>query len=340
MHTGHDSSQYQQLSGHHPILDLKEFLTSQGQNQLKKIQYHDDVKIIGCKDCCSSVWCSNCYKQKGGSKRFSNRLALMDYRFVRQLILTVDPKKFPDGQTAFEYIRDKKAIAQYMRDLQRTSGVKIIDWAWCLEWHKNGFPHWHLFVQVEKSGRAGMIGNEVLLRHWKYGLVREQYIHNEQHWKRFTEYFAKNGYFNPKNSGDDRKKHQLELPEWAKKVSYRIRKTGSKPWKKEVNDEPEQFIEDAPEQFIEDAPEQFPREQTFRTYKEILKSCGQATYCQIWRTNDISYWKKIKIPYRDFKRIPGEYIEHVGYEVQMARDEFLYFLMDNDSNWNSRELIR
>lgn len=300
------------------ILDKKEFV--------RLHETHNEVQIIGCKGSCNSVWCSECYKRKGGSKRFAKRLAELDYRATRQVVLTVDSKKFGGcGRSAFEIIKSEKAIPQFIHNLKRTSNVKIVDWVWVLEWHEDGAPHWHLFIETEK-GKKGKIGNEILLKHWHYGLVFESYIRSENHWKRFTDYFSNNGYFNPKQSTESKnKKHQLELPEWAKKITYRIRKTGSMAKKKagqEIEEENllEEKIGDETEN-IDDSGQIEPS-----TYKEILKSCGATTICEIRRGNSHRIWKKFNIPYKDYKEYPGEYVPHAGYVVQMNLDDFFIFM--------------
>jgi hypothetical protein len=207
-------------------------------------------------------------------------------------------------------------VNQFIHNLKRTGKIVIVDWVWILEWHVEGDPHWHLFIQTEK-GRKGQIGNEKLLKHWKHGLVFESYIKSRKHWGRFTSYFGNNGYFNPNDSCQTKdKSHQLELPEWAKNVTYRIRKTGSMVKRsKEKNEanrdekkiENENFVEDKSKK-DEDAPP--------KTYHEILESCGQSTMCQIRRGDSYLVWMKIPIPYLHFKEYPGHYIENPGYFMQ------------------------
>ena len=174
-----------------PILDKEEFLRLQDT--------YDEVQIIGCKGSCNSVWCPECYKRKGGSKRFANRLSELDYKATRQVVLTVDLKKFDgSGQKAFEVLKSFKAIPQFIHNLKRTSKINVVDWVWVLEWHTDGAPHWHLFIQT-LQGKKGKIGNATLLRHWPYGLVFESFIKSKKHWLKFTDYFSANGYFNPSN---------------------------------------------------------------------------------------------------------------------------------------------
>lgn len=307
------------------ILEKKEFRTLQrGANE---------VQMIGCKCCCSSVWCKSCYVRKGGAKRFAKRLAVMNFKAVRQVVLTVDLKKFSgDGQQAYEYLKEKKAVVQFIHDLRRTGKVPVNDWAWVLEWHTDGAPHWHLFIMTV-PGREGQIGNERLLRHWDYGLVFESYIKSEKHWKRFTDYFAGNGYFNPKQGSEAKdKSHQLELPEWAKQVTYKIRKTGSMVRKKDESESQGNKSSSDANGSLSRSSEASKTDKAPRTYTEVLESCGQATLCRLYKGCDGKVWRKINIPYRQFKEFPGEYIKGVGYYIRMAFDDFLLFraLYDND----------
>lgn len=289
-----------------PILDSNRFITLQ----------HDEVQLTGCKVSCSSVWCRTCYTRKGGSRRFSERLAMMDWRRVRQVVCTVDRKKFDDdGQYCFEIMKEEQAIPQFIHNLRRTEGIVITDWVWCLEWHTDGFPHWHLFIETAVPGKGGMIGNKALLNQWRYGLIKESYIRDEDHWKRFTAYFGAKGYFDPKKAKEvDRKRHQLELPEWAKQVTYRIRKTGSmvradrvvKPCEGETG-------------FQEEKPS---RPHIRRPYYEILADCGCATYCEVFRGEGVGFWRRFEVPYREFKEFAGEFIPSQGYRVQMSLKQF------------------
>ena len=314
-----------------PILEEKEFTTLQTEK--------DHVQIIGCKVSCSSVWCKECFVRKGGSKRIANRLAELDYQSTRHVVLTADKKKFSGAsQCAYETLRDREALSQFIHNLKRTAKIKIVDWVWILEWHTDGAPHWHMFIQTEK-GKKGQIGNEALLKHWKHGLVFESYIKSKKHWSRFTSYFGANGYFDPHSGCESKdKSHQLELPEWAKKVTYKIRKTSSMNKKDRVkNISKEIEKKEIGDDFIEDQKENTSKNDP-KTYQEILDSCGQSTLCQIRRGDSYLIWKKIPIAYQYFKEYPGYYKEHTGYILQMDLNAFFLFLGLND--YQTRELER
>lgn len=79
-------------------------------------------------------------------------------------------KFFKDNpEQAHKCISKKKRIAALIRNLERTQGINVLDWCWLLEWHKNGFPHWHLFLLVDKQGRSGQIGFRKVLPYWEFG---------------------------------------------------------------------------------------------------------------------------------------------------------------------------
>ena len=302
------------------ILEKKEFRTL----HFKK----EHVQIIGCKVSCSSVWCPECFKRKGASRRIADRLAKLKWQATRQVVLTVDLKKFSNsGQIAFETLKEAEALNQFIHNLKRTAGINIKDWVWILEWHTDGAPHWHLFIETE-TGKKGQIGNANLLKYWKHGLVFESFIKSEKHWRRFTSYFGSNGYFDPKSKSETKnKQHQIELPAWAKQVSYKIRKTGSMIHKKDSSRE-----EDLEKEYHEEDTANDKIKKTPKTYEQILSSCGQATLCQIRRGEGNLIWKKIPIPYSELKQFPGEYIDHTGYFMQMTLEEFNLFIALFDSD--------
>jgi len=314
------------------ILVSNKFITLQGQEfdvsefPVQAIDGISDVMLYGCKGSCSSVWCPDCFTKKGGSKRIADKLSKFDFRKTRQVVLTCDPKKFPEGpQYAFELLKEKGSVHQFMHNLKRTYKIKFSNWLWVLEWHENGFPHFHLFIEVADHGKAGMIGNEKLLKCWKHGIIHESYIRSKSHWNHFTTYFGKAGYFDPKNNSGDKKQHQLELPEWAQEVKYCIRKSNSMILKTEEAELIEEEGEKGEEAYQD--PEKYkPLKKAKKTYRKILKACGRSTYVDIWFGENYSFWRKIEIPYKDFVALPGEYIRTLGYEVEMKFNEFMLFL--------------
>lgn len=185
----------------------------------EKLKSESLFPVSGHKRFCQSAWCPICFRRRF-HERVVSIFAPYNWRSTRHVILTVDPSLFSSPVEAFNEIREKRLVAQFIRRLRR--GVKekqgskwvqkiqpleILRWAWFLEWHKNGFPHYHVFIQVPQEGSAGMIGGDRLRDSWKLGkIVKELYFENENHFREMTGYYSNKGYF------EKGKKYQGELP--------------------------------------------------------------------------------------------------------------------------------
>jgi ribosome-binding factor A len=142
----------------------------------------------------------------------------MNWQKTRQIILTINPKLFRDGQESYEVVKQKKAISQFILEVKRGLGVKVEEYVSIIEWYTNGHPHWHILIQQDKKGRFGKIGKKKLEKYWKYGHVWETYFRTYKHWQNFTGYFDKVGYF------CKTKNHQSKLPAWALQYKKKIRR--------------------------------------------------------------------------------------------------------------------
>jgi len=276
------------------------------------------------KHSCRSVWCPVCFKnmKKRGAAAITERLLTMDWRRVRVVMLSVDRSKFASAEDAFLYIREKKSIAQLVHNLNRTMGKGILDWVWFLEWHKDGFPHWHMVVEVEKEGPQGMISGDALRKYWGHGQVHEGYIKDQKHWNRECGYFEKHGYF-------EKEDHQGVLPSWAMDADYRIRRTGSKrlpeekrpkdldysPEKKEISQRQRERQKKMEKVLgIENGP-------AFNTYRVILNKCGSKTQYAVESDGSWGFGGTVNVPYRkliDAYRNFGEYREGVGFILEFS----------------------
>jgi hypothetical protein len=315
-----------------PILDKKESITS--HNTVLKKTGKGQLAVIAHKCGCNLVWCPKCFKQRG-AKTITQKLQRMNYKSTRQVVLTVNPELFNDGNSAHKKITSKRLIASLIRDLERTQNVKVKDWQWVLEWHRNGFPHWHLFIDVTVEGRRGMIGGDTIRHYWKWGSVKEMPIKSKKHWFKITGYFEKHGYF------DKRKAHQASLPQWALDDNKTIRRTGGSVKRKPKNNDFFSWFEDSTDEEVEQLStsiEQddhltvlllgqfFERESKkfFRkSIRELLELCGSQTVIRIGHGHFLG---KIDIPYKEFRKIPGEYVDGVGYVVMMNRNDFPKFM--------------
>lgn len=138
----------------------------------------------------------------------------MSWERVRHVVLTVGRKTNPVHY--YEAVRFEKAIPRLIRRVAKD----CTDFLWVLEFHRGGWPHWHLLLEREQEG---MIGHGVIANEWRYGHVWESRIMSAKHWDAIVGYHKKKGYL-----AGESKAHQLALPDFLLSRS-RVRKFGAKP---------------------------------------------------------------------------------------------------------------
>jgi len=288
------------------------------------------VTAIAHKCGCGSVWCPLCFIQRQAKLHFAE-LHKFDWKKTRQIVLTIDRKLFKDGREAWEQVNAHKKIAGLIRNFKRAYGIKITKWKWFLEWHHGGFPHWHLFIEVENEGKAGMIGGPRIRHYWGLGRATESFIHDQKHWNFLTGYFQKHGYFKSKD-----KSHQIKLPEWAvNNEKLRIRRSGSNvrarhKQSQRVRDliranklyDQTEIIDFKTGEITKEKKKKRSRKP--RTYKAMFESCGQTTRIKIM-TDQTTMIFITDIPYKKIRgKIPGEYKKGVGYSFNVSEKLFNY----------------
>lgn len=161
---------------------------------------------------CGSCWCKNCAKYSRTHDRIHRRLDRFDWKVTRHIVLTVGRWSNPLHQ--YEVVMHEKLLPRLTRKIQADIG----EWLWVLEFHRGGWPHWHLLIESP----GGMIGKHEIQRLWGRGNCWESYIQNEQHWNAIRGYHKGKGYL-----AGEPKAHQLELPEYLMGRS-RVRKFGGR----------------------------------------------------------------------------------------------------------------
>ena len=303
-----------------PNLDFKTQIRSQDGK----------IKVRAVKHSCKKAWCPRC-GLKSAIRRLAEWVREWDWRYVRQIVLTVDHRLYSSPEEALDTIKGKKHIAALIRNLERTKKIKIIDWVWILEWYKNGYPHWHLFVLVDKAGKAGQIGFKNIVQYWNSGWIKESYIRNEKHWRKITGYFEKHGYF------DKKKAHQSRLPEWARNKKSTLRRVGgkAKPTKEGMAERAEIYLEKLEDQ---ENPDKVRIDEVLKAHEignwfldqsegaeektegEKLDACGATTDLYLDQ-GAFLYLGNIEIPYDEIRKLPGEYIEGSGYVVELDHNQ-------------------
>lgn len=307
-----------------PILDINSPLKSQAEGG----QAEQRLKAIKCK--CKKSWCPSCSK-KTVIEPLVQRFEGWEWDRVRMITLTVDRRHFDGPEQAFDEIQAQKSISNLFRNLSRTEKKDIQDWVRVLEWHRDGFPHWHILVLMGSRGIASQIGGDPLRTYWCHGAVRESYMKSAAHWGRFTGYFGKMGYFEDKKG----KQHQVSLPEWARNRSQRIRRIGAMHRKDQQKEKTIRQKADAPvsvEEKIDRLGDWFDAayHRDIVTEGEKLDRCGTAVdiyYGPDWS----SFWGRAHVRYNDFLRgVVGSFEPGQGYVFYLSSDKVSDFV----SHWH------
>lgn len=268
------------------------------------IDYTEREFVAVIKRCsCGSPWCKTCRKKKF-QKSVKPKLDLMDWRSVRHVTLTVDRNQFANGREAYEQIQNSHKISNFIRNLQvgnkQFPGIPIKNWVWVLEWHRDGFPHWHLIIET-KAGKDGQLGQDRIHYYWNYAkIIHETYFKSEKKWQDFAGYACKVGYLEKK------KEHQAFLPEWALDSDIKIRKSGAK---KLPSNNPN--VEKKPSKVS-------PR----KAYRLIIQKCGESCICAVISRsdcNDPTMVFYLKRPYQEvISRLTGQFIPGYGFCADMS----------------------
>lgn len=253
---------------------------------------------------CMSSWCPVCFRLYV-APQISAKMQSMNWASVRIITLTIDREQFADGEAAYQKVKDSQAISAMCRNFVRFAGKEIKNWLWVLEWHEDGFPHWHLVVEMRQSGRRSMIGQEIIHKYWPWGRIREGYVSDARHWRNISGYLQKKGYL----TGGDDKGHQTELPEWAKNYGHRIKRRGSMRIMKSSGFSMEgKNVIKIGEKFhvINDCE---------RSYKIKLEACGQSTKVKIISSKYRFPEIELSIPYAQILKEVGElqYCKGLGF---------------------------
>lgn len=317
-----------------------------------------DVEVVIRKHSCGHSWCSQgCGVRKPDFREAVAVLASWDWTRTREIIVSCDPKLFPSPQEG--YSACERSISDLIRDLNRKidklgTGLLIVDYVSFTEFHRNGYPHFHIMVLVSLAGRDGMIGKSNIADCWRHGsIVWEQPFRSKHHRDTVCGYMGKTGYF----AAD--KAHQVKLPQWAMDSGQKIRRIRKsrgaeetaqglkemgrgRRYKLQVGEpltdkERENYgaleILDGPKNYVK--PPQLNEDTFTRTNSSILATCGRSI--QLYTSNVLHNpkpgewglerrWLDKLLPYDKAKKLPGfHYVKHRGLVCAMYSDEWHRF---------------
>jgi len=122
-------------------------------------EYGDRFEVA--KRRCKCAFCPDCARIMGYNLRKKLFPILETFSGLLLLTFTVDPALFPDPQTAYLYMRDRRCIARTIRDLFRKHYLSTRRYFYVVEWQKETEQaHFHVLVD------ARFIPWDELLRSW------------------------------------------------------------------------------------------------------------------------------------------------------------------------------
>ena len=96
---------------------------------------------------CKSWFCEHCAGRMGRRKLGELIERLRQFVGVYGITFTLDPELFPDPLTAYLYVMGGNGlIGRTIRELHRRGWLKTRHYFVVIEWHENGWPHWHVLV--------------------------------------------------------------------------------------------------------------------------------------------------------------------------------------------------
>ena len=136
------------------------------------------TSLVLCPKKCRSQFCKRCMIGHAVRWREKLRPALKRWRDVSMITLSLDRDQFDSELDGYLHVGRKRLIAELVRKLDRRGLVYSTEWCYSLEFHKSGWPHWHLLVD------SGFIDKHVIQRCWGHGNVwisRSRGFSNKDH---------------------------------------------------------------------------------------------------------------------------------------------------------------
>lgn len=102
------------------------------------------------------------------------RKGIPDMKNWRFFTLTLDPSRF-DSETE-GYLAGKDRMRRFLAELKNLLGVGNVPWCWKMEFHANGWVHWHLCFCYKRKLTEGQM--RVITSIWGLGMVNCKRIVN------------------------------------------------------------------------------------------------------------------------------------------------------------------
>ena len=97
---------------------------------------------------CKNWFCDDCAPSMGIALRLRLIPIIETFTSVQMWTFTIDPTLFNSPDEAFEYFKSKRCLSNLMRALRDRGLVHSSRFFSVIEWHKNGYAHWHVLIDA------------------------------------------------------------------------------------------------------------------------------------------------------------------------------------------------
>lgn len=234
-----------------------------------------EIVLVKCK--CRSQFCPDCMPGLMVSMREKIRPALLKWKSVQMLTMTVSRDVAEGPREAYEMIQAKRLVAETVRSFFKRGWLHSREFVYVIEFHKDGWPHWHCLVDVK------WVKHEDFKKRWKYGHVflspKGKFENNSHAINYCTKYISKAD--NP-------------FPDWVLDYSGNLRRFSTS-----------RGLTETKKKVRREKPDEPKRVRNRKTPRERTASCG----------NDSVFYEKIngKLKFIETTGLPFELVQGLSW---------------------------
>lgn len=135
----------------------RSYLLEQGLKSCGTDTHSRGTRYVALRCRCRSRFCPDCCEYLGIQLRDRLRERLKQFKSCYMITLTVDPELFESPEEAWEYVRAERCIARFVRGLREHKYLNDRHYFYVVEFHKNGWPHWHLLLDADYIPHAELV---------------------------------------------------------------------------------------------------------------------------------------------------------------------------------------
>lgn len=127
---------------------------------------------------CQSQWCEDCRGAHAWAWRDRLRPVVQSWDACTMITLTIDPKKWRGPEEAYLAIQKKRSVARFVEKLYRRGLIESKEFFYAIEFHKNGWIHYHLAVRGVGVVDGPLVGlrlypeSDATAALWGHGIIQ------------------------------------------------------------------------------------------------------------------------------------------------------------------------